>query len=70
MKKPEPCKICGRTPKVIRKNGVCVVRCKPLFTRTHWLVEAPDTDSAINNWNERMINLEAFKATFKVSPIM
>lgn len=70
MKKPEPCKICGRKPKVMKKNGVCTVKCKPLFARTHWIVEAPDVNTAVNHWNERMINFEAFRTTFKLNPIM
>lgn len=67
MKNLEPCKICGKTPKVIFDgNGNCIVRCKPFLKRTHWSVEAPTAEEAETYWNDRMHNFEAFKATFRI----
>lgn len=60
----EPCKICGKMPKVI-EGSVCVIRCKPFMKRTHWTVEAPTLNDAIKYWNDRMSEIQAFKSTFK-----
>lgn len=48
----EPCKICGKIPRLIMVDGYCVVRCKPFFERTHYVVEAFDYVTAIKYWNE------------------
>lgn len=47
------CKICGRTPKIKYKDGRYIVICKPWNSRTHWVVEAPTEEKAIEYWNAR-----------------
>ena len=61
----EPCKVCGKSPKVIKTTTGCSVVCKPFLKRTHWIVEAPDEETAIKYWNDRMAHFEAFKTMFR-----
>lgn len=61
----EPCKVCGKAPKVVKTPNGYKIICKPFLKRTHWTVEAPDEKSAIKYWNDRMHNFEAFKTMFR-----
>lgn len=63
----EPCKICGKMPKIRYKlDGTCAIKCKPFLKHSHFKVETSHIAASVKKWNESMIDVGAFRTTFNV----